>query len=334
MLAQAPPPPAPSTQPTTAPATQPLSRLPQIAMDDLLAHLEKATEWQSHFSNTIELGWDYGEIPKTPIWFNRNTYTLLRLGDRFAIRGSDLAETGAPRFNYQWVYNGTMLYHVQQSPREPVALDLFTDPDELASAAFHATALARDVGTLHGYTISFSERSLVERLRAGKPELLGEEMISEHCCYVVRSTTQEGTLTVWIDPAQGFNAIKRLLVVGENDLLDGEPLGSDKGSDERMLHYTDVAEINEMERIEARGNVYFVPREVHTDQRTALSSGNERLFASRYRHSDYNLDPPANVPEMFLPRVPDGAPVRFGGSSTTAFEWRQGEIVPTNPAAP
>jgi hypothetical protein len=135
---------------------------------------------------------------------------------------------------------------------------------------------------------------------------------------------------VWIDPAQGFNGIKRLLVVGEEDRIDGAPLASST----HLRKMIELAEISEMQRIEVAGHVFFVPRVLRGEERTVLSNGRERIHATLYRHSDYDLDPPGNVPEMFLPRVPDGAPVRFGGSSTTAFEWRQGEIVPTEPAAP
>jgi RNA polymerase sigma factor (sigma-70 family) len=329
MLAQAPPP-APSTQPTTAPTTQPLSRLAPMAMDDLLARFEKATEWESHVSFTVELGEDVGELPDGRISFFRQKYTLLRLGERFALRGSMLEENGASRLNLQWVYDGKRLYHVQHSPREQIALDLYTDPEELRSATEQATAVVRDVGGIGGYSNAFARRSPVAWLRAGKAELLGEEVINEHCCYVLRSATPEGTLTVWIDPAQGFNGIKRLLVVGEEDRIDGAPLASST----HLRKMIELAEISEMQRIEVAGHVFFVPRVLRGEERTVLSNGRERIHATLYRHSDYDLDPPGNVPEMFLPRVPDGAPVRFGGSSTTAFEWRQGEIVPTEPAAP
>ena len=51
------------------------------------------------------------------------------------------------------------------------------------------------------------------------------------------------------------------------------------------------------------------------------------LHATRRLQTEIDLDPPADVPSLFWPDVPDGTPVVVGGREPGGMEWRNGEVV-------
>jgi hypothetical protein len=82
-----------------------------------------------------------------------------------------------------------------------------------------------------------------------------------------------------------------------------------------------------MKPIQARGATWFVPAELKTDQRIALEDGTEMIYATRRVQTDIDLDPPADVPSLFWPEVPDGTPVVSGDGKSSGLEWRDGKVV-------
>ncbi len=61
--------------------------------------------------------------------------------------------------------------------------------------------------------------------RSGKAAVRGQtEMVNGSACYVIDAPTEEGQLTVWIDPAHGYHVAKAMMVQKEGHKVHGEIL--------------------------------------------------------------------------------------------------------------
>ncbi len=61
--------------------------------------------------------------------------------------------------------------------------------------------------------------------RSGRAAVRGQtEMVNGSACYVIDAPTEEGQLTVWIDPAHGYHVAKAMMVQKEGHKVHGEIL--------------------------------------------------------------------------------------------------------------
>ena len=143
-------------------------------------------------------------------------------------------------------------------------------------------------------------------------------------CYVIRAETDKGTLSLWIDPAHGYNLAKAEARVSEGDFSCSYRL---KRGESRVTTLENV-------RFEKVDGVW-VPMEADVSQHRKYRGGtvNEDYH---YKRTDFVLAPDHDAPGSFDnpienakndPELKNGTDVRRLGDPDT-YIWQDGKLTP------
>lgn len=153
------------------------------------------------------------------------------------------------------------------------------------------------------------------------PRTIGMEEIDGEICHIVESRASFGTLTAWIAPKKGYNALRFVLAKKPGDMDDGKSL--------EEMGYTDLTAV--VEDIEmAMIDKTLVP--IRGKLTLTFSSTDGRNVTSQVTatRSDVDLNPDFEAMGYFKIKLRDGNPIRDDGSSAR-YQALDGELVPVVP---
>jgi hypothetical protein len=209
-------------------------------------------------------------------------------------------------------------YSRSDSPRESEALMGTEVRDRLLTLQTRSA----DGGFLQGRTAGIGTAThLAEAMCDGnEPRYLGQEILGGTLCYIVEARTKYGTITVWLAPQKGYNALKCLWRKSGRDIMYSDV----RAEDLHMVAWTQTIDAIEVQAIDG----VFVPVAGRLTDSTQLAGGEECEEHTTARRRDIVLHPDFRALGAFQVVFPEGTEVRVAGGSGRTFIWSQGKFTP------
>lgn len=148
---------------------------------------------------------------------------------------------------------------------------------------------------------------------------------------VLTGKSDHGTVSVTVDPNNGFHARRIRIEKGPGDLFDGQPLPLPNDAFEpalslqKLIMFLDDVEFEIIDAVAVpKSGVFTIERH--------MSDGSKREFHARFQRTKITLQPDFSKLGAFRVDLPDGTLVLFRDGPRAGgvrFEWRNGTIVPT-----
>jgi len=149
--------------------------------------------------------------------------------------------------------------------------------------------------------------------------VVGKEDINETVCYIVEAKTEYGTVTIWIAPEKGYNALKVSWVIHDKDFLrDGLYL-----KDSSLAEWSVLIDSIDVEKIDG----IFVPVSGRFTSASTRKDGVERTVCAKVKRSQIDLNPDFEALGAFRLALPDGSHI-YDRDSGISYKVFGGELVP------
>lgn len=307
------------TKPDTGPSAQELIHLYKKAV----------TCWDRSVAMRIELVHSYDRRSTDDMDIRRWTFDMThrRDGDRCEWFGScqfrgghDGGETSINEV-FKRIVGDDFVQYYSESDFEEETGDAFMAGD-VQETLFRLQAQGQKGGFLEGRMggIGLAPKIVDVMAASDSLYLLGQERLGNSLCYIVEAKTKYGTMTVWLAPDKGYNALKyRVRKLGPDILRDDIRI-EDQGITEwvEVVHSIDVRKIDGV----------FVP--VSGELKGHAKAGNAWQSKSqiKVRRSQIALHPDFEALGAFQIDFPEGTEVTHQDIPGRRFRWTQGRFVP------
>jgi len=159
--------------------------------------------------------------------------------------------------------------------------------------------------------------SIAELLRGAHEVQTRQEILDGEACTVIEAHTSYGSVTAWIAPNKGYNALKWEIRKASQDLFDESKIQSKSWL--AAFHAT------ELRRIEG----YYIPiRSEFSLEIAKKDGGPAAIDLYHYTVKNVDLNPDFEALKAFQFNLPDGTPVSLREAPGIGYVWRNGRAVP------
>jgi hypothetical protein len=234
----------------------------------------------------------------------------------------DVDETQAHYNSQNW--DGVTAYSHAGNVKVPGVITL-VQPPKSESHVYESMSRQPPVSYLVGYNME-SDKRMDSILRKAENISVSSKMenVGGSDCYVIRAKTDQGMMSLWIDPAHGYNLAKVEARLSQGDLAFGYQL---KRGESRLTRLKNV-------RFKKVDGVW-VPIEADVSQHRNYGKGTVREDY-HYKRTEFVLNPDHDALGSFGnpienpkndPELKNGTDIRRLGDPNT-YVWQDGKLVP------
>jgi len=159
--------------------------------------------------------------------------------------------------------------------------------------------------------------SVAELLQGAQDVKVRQEALDGEACAVIKGRTPYGSVTVWIAPDKGYNALKWEIRKGPRDLFNESEIESKSWL--ATFHAT------ELRRVQA----YYIPiRSEFSLEIAKKGGGPAAIDLYNYTVENIDLHPDFDALKAFEFNLPNGTPVSLREAPGISYIWRDGRAVP------
>ncbi len=297
---------------------------------ELVKRYHKAvTCWDKSVSMRIELIHSYERRGENETDTRHWTYDIKHRRDR------DRCEW-AGRCHFKGKLNGTdyarnesikrivgddffLLYTKRDSEKEPTDAIMGSNVTE---RLFIMQAQEPDGGILQGRMggIGLAPKIVDVMLACDSLRLLGQERLSGSLCHIVEAQTKYGTMTVWIAPEKGYNALKYIVRKRGQDILRDDIRIEDQG----ITEWAETVDAIDVQKIDG----VFVPISGTLTGKAKATGAWQTTSHVSVKRSEVVLNPDLEALGAFQISFPEGTEVTHEDIGGYVFRWTKGKFVP------